>query len=248
MNILHDSRKWLDTTGYALAMTNVWMGGARLDAIEPNRILNPDRVAVSISNTFGEPPIPAVADRHEVDWTCPFKRYVGASLQRDVRKVSRKAGEQRIGQADDGENLLADRPSTRSAWQRCPSWLVKFDATEKDGASRVYRLRQCEKGAGMLNVVTDAYLRHGNGTYRLSFEARAKGERTVAFEAPFLSNESQKTARFSVPSDGKWHAFSDAIELDFDLAVTELAALQFRVLAPTDELCFKNLSLTKERK
>lgn len=248
VNILHDSRKWLDTTGYALAITNVWMGGARLDAIEANRIANPGRVTVSISNTCREPPIPAVADRHEVGWTCPFKRYVGASLQRDVRKVSRKKGEQRIGQADGGENLLADQPSTRSAWQRCPSWLVKFDATEKDGASRVYRLRQCEKGAGMLNVVTDAYLRHGNGTYRLSFEARARGESAVAFEAHFLSNERHKTARFSVPSDGEWHAFSDAIELDFDLAVTELVALQFKVLSPTDELCFKNLSLTKEKK
>ncbi len=162
-----------------------------------------------------------------------------------MRRVSRKAGEQRIGQPDDGENLLEDRPSTRSAWQRCPSWLVKLDATEMDGASRVYRLRQCEKGAGMLNVVTDAYLRHGNGTYRLSFEARAKGERAVAFEAHFLSNEGLKVARFSVPSDGEWHAFSDAIELDFDLSVTELAALQFKVLAPTDELCFKNLALAK---
>ena len=100
----------------------------------------------------------------------------------------------------------------------------------------------------MLNVVTDAYLRHGNGTYRLSFGARARGESAVAFEAHFLSNERHKTARFSVPSDGEWHAFSDVIELDFDLAVTELVALQFKALSPTDELCFKNLSLTKEKK
>ena len=35
------------------------------------------------------------------------------------------------------------------------------------------------------------------------------------------------------------------MEIDFDLAVTELAALQFKVSAPADELCFKNLSLTK---
>ena len=92
VNILHDSKKWLDTTGYVLAITNFWMGGTRLDAIEPDRISNPDRVAVSISNTCDEPPIPAVADRHEVGWICPFKRYIGASLQRDVRKGMRLAG------------------------------------------------------------------------------------------------------------------------------------------------------------
>ena len=78
--------------------------------------------------------------------------------------------------------------------------------------------------------------------------SRAKGGKAVALEAHFLSNEKRQTAKFSVPSDGEWHAFSNALELDFDLAVTELAALWFRVLAPADELCFKNLSLTKKTK
>ena len=246
VEVMHDSKKWLDSDNYSLAITNLWVGGARLDAIPADKIRNGDRIAVSVASTQAKEPIPSSPDRHVVDWTCPWKVRVGSALQRDVRKASRKMGEQRIAQPDDGENLLADRPSTRSAWQRCPSWLVKFDATEKDGASRIYRLRQCERGAGMLNVVTDAYLRHGNGTYRLSFEARAKGEVDVAFEAHFLSNEKQKTAKFSVPPDGEWHPFSDMLKLDFDLAVTELAALQFKVTAPTDELCFKNLSLTKE--
>ncbi len=36
------------------------------------------------------------------------------------------------------------------------------------------------------------------------------------------------------------------LDLDFDRTVTELAALWFKVLAPTDELCFKNLSLSKD--
>ena len=223
VNILHDSKKWLDTTGYVLTITNFWMGGTRLGAIPEEKIKNGDRIAVSVVNTVERPPIPAVANRHEVGWRCSFKK--------------RLAGE--------GGNLLADRASTRSAWQRCPSWLVKFDATGKDGASRVYRLRQCERGAGMLNVVTDGFLRQGNGTYRLVFEARVKGGKAVALEAHFLSNEKRKTAKFSVPSDGEWHAFSVVLDLDFDLSVTELAALWFKVLAPTDELCFKNLSLSK---
>ena len=248
VNILHDSKRWLDTTGYELAITNFWMGGSRVDALPPNLVQNADRVSVTVANMSSEPAIPSAADRHEANWTCPFKRYIGASLQRDVRKVSRKAGEQRIAQPDDRANLLMDRASTRSAWQRYPSWLVKFDATEMDGDSRVYRLRQCEKGAGMQNVVTDGFLRQGCGTYRLSFEARAKGGKAVALEAHFLSNEKRAVAKFSVPSDGGWHAFSDALRIDFDLAATELAAIQFKVSAPVDELCFKNLSLTKVAK
>ena len=230
VDILHDSARWLDTTGYELAITNFWLGGSLIDAIPPNLVRNADRVSVSIARTMGEPAIPAVADRHEANWTCPPKRRTAASTKCE------------------GENLLADRPSTRSAWQRYPSWLVKFDATEKDGPARIYRLVQCERNAGMQNIVTDAFLRHGNGTYRLSFEARAKNGKAVALEAHFLSNEKRTVAKFSVPSDGEWHAFSDALKIDFDLAVTELAALQFRVSAPVDELCFKNLSLTKATK
>ena len=68
-------------------------------------------------------------------------------------------------------------------------------------------------------------------------------EGDVSLEAHFLSNEKRKVAKFVVPSDGEWHTFSEAMEIDFDLAVTELAALQFKVSAPVDELCFKNLSL-----
>ena len=98
----------------------------------------------------------------------------------------------------------------------------------------------------MLNVVTDGFLRQGNGTYHLAFEARAKGGKAVALEAHFLSNEKQKTAKFSVPSDGEWHAFSAELDLDFDLAATELAALLFKASAPADEVCFKNLSLSKD--
>ena len=241
--IMHDSTKWLDSSNYTLAITNFWVGGSRMDAIPAEKIRNGDRIAVSVVNTAERPAIPSVPDRHVVNWTCPWKVYVGGALQRDVRLVRSKEGERRLAPQDAGANLLADRPSTRSAWQRCPSWLVKFDAVEKDGASRVYRLRQCEKGAGMLNVVTEAFLRQGNGRYRLAFEARAKGEGDVSLEAHFLSNEKRKVAKFVVPSDGEWHTFSEAMEIDFDLAVTELAALQFKVSAPVDELCFKNLSL-----
>ena len=245
VDIFHDSAKWLDTTGYALSFTNLWMGGSRLEAIPEKAIKNAERVAVSVVSTQGTSAIPAVADRHEVGWICPFKRFIGAALQRDVRKASRKVGEQRVEQPADGENLLADRPSTRSAWQRYPSWLVKFDATTMDGGQRIYRLIQCEKGAGMQNIVTDAFLRHGNGRYRLSFEARMKCDAQVPLEVRFLSNEKRTTEKFSIPGDSQWHRYDAEVALDFDLSVTELLAVLFRAGAPCDELSFRNVSLVK---
>ena len=154
-------------------------------------------------------------------------------------------GEQRIAQPKDGENLLADRPAVRSAWQRCPSWLAKFDATTEEEGQRIYRLVQCEKGGGMQNIVTDAFLRHGNGTYRLAFEARAKCGFPVPLEVRFLSNEKNMVAKFSLPNDGQWHRYEVDVSLDIDLSVTELFAVFFRAMKPCDELSFRNLSLVK---
>ena len=159
--------------------------------------------------------------------------------------VSRTKGEQRILQPRDGENLLADRSATRSAWQRNPSWLVKFDATTSEGGRRIYRLVQCEKGAGIQNIVTDAFLRHGNGTYRLSFEVRAKCDAPVPLEVCFISNEKRTEVKFSVPNDNGWHRFDADVVLDFDLAVTELLSVFFRVAQPCDELAIRSPSLVK---
>ena len=253
VNILHNSNKWLDTTGYELVLTNFWMGGSRIDAIPPSLVKNADRVSVSIASTRDRSAIPAVAGRHEVNWACPYKRYIGAALQRDVRTVSRKKGEQRIAQPDDAENLLADRPSTRSAWQRHPSWLVKFDATGMEAGERIYRLVQCEKNAGMQNIITDAFLRHGNGTYHLSFDSCARCSASVegkdalaaSVEVHVLSNEKRMVEKLSVPSDGEWHRISLDIALDFDLGVTDLVSVMLRAAAPCDELCFRELSLVK---
>ena len=245
VNIMHDSAKYLDTDNYTLALTNVWVAGERLESMPEGSVKNPDRVAVTVAGTSGAPTVPVAADRHEVNWTCPWKRYIGAALQRDIRKVSPKKGEQRLEQPANGENLLADRPSTRSAWQRCPSWLVKFDATTTDGDARVYRLTQCEKGAGMLNIVTDAFLRHGNGKYHLAFDARAKSVGEVPFEVNFTSNEKKTVEKFALANDGEWHHFEMDLSLDFDLAVTDLSAFFLKCLSPADEVCFKNLSLVK---
>ncbi|MCR5752999.1 MAG: hypothetical protein K6G91_13675 [Kiritimatiellae bacterium] len=244
--VRHDSAKLLDTDNYTIAITNLWVGGERLDAIPGQCVVNPERMRLSVTNVLAKSAIPAVPDRHEVGWTCPYKRYIGASLQRDCRKVDRRKGELREEQPDDGENLLADRPATRSAWQRSPSWLVKFDAVGMEDGKRVYRLKQCERNAGIVNIFTDAFLRHGNGRYRLSFQAKAGNAEPVKLKAAVFSNEKTERAEFVCPADGAWHGMEASLDLDFDLGVTELVAMSIKSSAPADEICFKELSLVKE--
>ena len=100
----------------------------------------------------------------------------------------------------------------------------------------------------MMNVVSDAFLRLGNGAYRLAFEARARGAVDVGVEAHLFSNEARMVERFTVPADGEWRVYSCELATGFDLAVTELVAFRFKALSPIEELCFKNLSLVKETK
>jgi len=98
----------------------------------------------------------------------------------------------------------------------------------------------------MQNVVTDAFLRHGNGTYRLAFEARVKCGAPVPLEVRFLSNEKHTVTKFSLSNDGQWHRQEVDVALDFDLSVTELFAVFFRAMKPCDELSFRKLSLVKQ--
>ena len=97
----------------------------------------------------------------------------------------------------------------------------------------------------MQNIITDAFLRHGNGTYRLSFEARARCSAPVTVEAHVISNEKRQSETFSVPCDGEWHRVARDITLDFDPGVTDLVSVMLRANAPCDELCFRSLSLVK---
>lgn len=225
--VMHDSAKWLDSSNYTLAITNLWVGGSRMDAIPAEKIKNGDRIAVSVVNTRAKPLIPAAPDRHVVGWKCPPARRAAAPTVRE------------------GENLLADRLSTRSAWQRCPSWLVKFDAMDVEAGARVYRLTQCEKGAGIVNVFTDAYLRHGNGTYHLSFDARLRGENAIKLTAKFFTNDEYRKVKFDLLSNGEWARYECDFNVGFDISKTDLAALLLTSDTPSDEICFKNFSLVR---
>ena len=241
-----DKNKPFETGNCVVTVTNLWVAGERCAGFKPEEFSKPGAIDLTVVNTRAESAIPAVPNRSEVNWICPYKRWIGASLQRDVRFVSPKKGEQHLEETDMGANLLADRPATRSAWQRCPSWMAKLDAMTKDGDSRVYRVHCREKPSGMYNDFTDAFLRRGNGTYHLVFEARvAKCASDVTLIANLLSNEKSFTAKFTLPKDGAWHRYEANLKTEFDLAETELVGLHLKSTVEAEEIDFKNLSLVK---
>ena len=243
-----DNDKPFTTGNCTLSITNLWVGGKRCDGFAPEEFSRPDAFDVSVVNGRAEPAIPVVPNRREVNWTCPYKCWIGASLQRDFRLASPKKGEQRLEEPDVGANLLADRPSTRSAWQRCPSWQARLDATTKDGGARVYRVQCRAKQSGMYNDITDAFLRRGNGTYRIAFDARvAKCDADVPLVANLLSNEKNFPVKFSLPNDGAWHRYEAELKPDFDLGVTELVGVHLKSLVEAEEIDFRNLSLAKSK-
>ena len=162
-----------------------------------------------------------------------------------------KEGELHLEEPNVGANLLADRRKegdtgyVRSAWQRSPSWMAKLDAMQVEGGSRIYRIRKCQVDAGMYNDITDAFLRRGNGTDHLSFEARSQTGAEIPLVAILLSNEKTFPSRFTLPNDGEWHRFDADVTTDFDLGVTELVGLQLKSKIEVEQIEFKNLSFAK---
>ena len=244
-----DGKPWT-TSNYVFSITNLWVAGARSGGFADSEIRNPERITMSVVNNLAAPKIPAVPNRAEVNWTCPWKRTIGSSLQRDVRLATPEAGEKNLVELNPYANLLEDRTATRSVWQRSPSWQVKLDATttDPDDGARIYRVRDAATAnTGMYCDITDGFLRRGNGTYSLSFDARAALTNDVAevtLQALLMSNEKTKTVSFTAPNDGQWHTYTADIETAFDMESTDLVGLHMRTpLNGASEIDYKNLSL-----
>ena len=248
-----DTVKPWTTCNYELSITNIWVAGSRLNGFSESEVINPDRGSISVVNKLVAPRIPALPNRKEVGWTCPWKRYIGASLQRDVRFATPEAGEQHLTERALRANLLADNDPTRSIWQATPSYQVKLGAKtfDTDGA-RIYRSREAKStGTGMYCDITDAFLRRGNATYRLAFDVRAalitNPVDSVTINAKLVSNERNFQQSFTIPVDGQWHHCTNDFVTAFDLGVTELVGFSLTTsLNGASEIDYKNLSFTNQ--
>ena len=226
----NDPKRWLVTSNYSLSVTNLYLAGRRVAAFPPYAVRadGPEVLRVSVAQDDGLPRTVALApDRVEVSWTCPAPRRIRLPPPR--------------------ANLLEDNAATRSIWQRHPSWMVKFDACGRDADGRVlYRLRQCEKGAGIQAVVTERVKAAGFGTYRLSFEARASNGTPFGLSVRAVSNDRRTSA--SVPDvdrSGAWRRYALEVDFGFDPATCDLAALVLATTAPVEELVFRDFRLAR---
>ena len=244
--VRNNPAKFLVTSNYTFAVTNLWLGGRKAAAFPSGTVVgDPGEISVSVAAAGESTPVVAAPDRHIVNWTCPYKVWIGASLQRDWRLIDiRGRREKRLAETVPAANIVAEPGRVRSLWQRVPSCLVKFEATGRDDKGAViYRLVQCERRAGIQAVLTDSFLRRGNGTWRLAFDVKAKAETPSDLAIVLCSNEKRFEQKVPAPTD-KWARREVAFETDFDLAQTELAALAILATAPTDEILFKNISFT----
>ena len=234
------------TTGnYELTITNLWVNGARSDGFAASEFSNTTGITVTVVNTAATPQVKVVPNKHVVNWTCPWKRYVGDSLQRDVRFATPEAGGHRLVEPNMWVNLVDDPQAALSVWQRSPSWTGKLDATRIEDGARIYRIRPRETQFGMYSEITDAFLRRGNGVYRLSFDARVVSGPDVPLEAVLLSDEDRLTQSFTLPNDGTWHSFNTLFTTDFDMSITELVGLVLRSKPGGVIVDFRNVSFMK---
>ena len=109
VRVFDDAGKPWTTGNYTLAITNLWVNGARSDGFAASEITGAEGVALTVTNTRAASAIPAVPNRHVVNWTCPWKRFIGDSIQRDIRLATPAAGEQRLVEPNMRANLLVDK-------------------------------------------------------------------------------------------------------------------------------------------
>lgn len=246
VRVQNDPKKYLITDNYALAFTNLWIAGTRREFAE-KEIWNGDKIAFSYAKTDAKPAVPLAPDRHEVNWTCPYKVFRGEALVRDWRLVKRDEGERRLPAPAAGENLVREVHPRQSVWQRVPSWSVKLETTNgTDDAKRTYELVQCERGAGMQAIVTEAALAQGAGAYRLTFEARVEvkdGKLPVDLRCRVLSNEWMRDG--TVKLGGEWAPVSVDFDLPIDPKVTDLVSVGLAALSPVDRISVRNVVFAK---
>ena len=250
ITVHNNPQKYLITSNYTFVVTNLWLGGTREKAFPSNAVVGtPGEISVSVASTDEPASIVPVPDRHVVNWTCPYKVWIGHSLQRDWRLADIKGhSEKHLDETEIAANIVAEPGRVRSLWQRVPSWLVKLEATGRDeNGAVIYRLVQCERNAGMQAILTDPFLRRGNGVWRLTFDVKARSDTPFGLDLTLLSNEKKFSHRIPAIACGEWIRQEVEFKTDFDLTQTELVALSMSSTAPADEIIFRNISFSRSR-
>lgn len=222
----NDPKRWLVSSNFVVVSSNSWYKGSKLSAGSFKTRGAPGELDFKAFDTGAGAVIPVAADLVRVDWKC------------DRGESAAKPSER---------NLVAEKLPRHSVWSRCPSWMTKLEATEKDEkGSPIYHLVQCEKGAGMQAVITEGFLAAGNGHWVFTAEARLSGDSKTTLGLNLSSNEKQLTAdRVSVPCDDRWHPVEFVFDTDFDPAGTGLVSLHLNTSAAAEHIRLRNLSFVR---
>jgi len=247
VRVQNDPKKYLITDNYALSFTDLRIAGVRRE-FAAKEIWNGDKIALGYAKTDAAPRVPLAPDRHEVNWTCPYKVFRGEALVRDWRLVRRDEGVRHLPASAAGTNLVREVRPRQSVWQRVPSWSVKLETTNgTDDARRTYELIQCERGAGMQAVVTEDALALGAGVYRLSFEARVEmkdGKLPAEVRCKVESNEWVRDRTVQVGAD--WAPVTLDFDLPIDAKTDDLVSVGLAAKVPVDRLSLRKIVFAKK--
>lgn len=225
--VRNDPKQWLISSNYVVKVSDCWYDGKKLASPTDWKMQGkPGELELTVAGSKTEPAIPAVADVVRVGW-----KFRGKSAAENPADA----------------NLVAEKLPRHSIWSRFPSWMTKLEATERDEQGvPVYHLVQCEKNAGMQCVVSEGFRAQGNGHWVFSGEARLSGDSKTQLELHLFSNETRYKSRpLEIPCDDSWHRIEFAFDTDFDLAHTELVALNLRSLSTAEHIRLRRLSLVK---
>jgi len=220
--LVKNGPKYLFTNNYTLDFVNLFIAGQPVNALPDDRFVGREHMTVSFRQQDLSDYLPMAADRVEVSYT--YKR----------KKAPKPVHA--------GTNLVRERFEIRSVWQRHPSYMAKLETFIEPDGNVIYSVSKTQD-SGMQCIMTDEFLRSGNGTYTLEFEAKcAEGEALLNMK--LLSNEKDVTK--SVKLTTEWQKFTVEFQTDFDLDVTKLVSLYFQFPEECENALIKNVSFVKK--
>ncbi|MDO5581114.1 MAG: hypothetical protein Q4G69_08245 [Planctomycetia bacterium] len=163
-----------------------------------------------------------------------LRKYTEVSYDRATGKIVLK-------NLPNTKNLVEESWPIQSVFQRIPSWKAKLETLKDDKNDLVYNLSKVQANAGMQAIFTDAFLENGNGTYELTFAARAKDPMLLVLK--LLSNEKLFVQNVDLSAD--WQKYRVRFSTDFDLEITRLISLGFYAKEPAENFQIRDITFKK---
>lgn len=206
----------------------------------------------SAPQTFFEPPrkrggeilLHAPEIQKKLGLSSPFStEWISLNDLRKITDVSydRKEGKITLKNIPNDQNLVAETREIQSIFQRVPSYRAKLETLQAEDGSYIYNLSKVKDQAGMHTNLTDTILKNGNGTYEVTFRAKASAD--LVLNVKLLSNESTFGQTVDLTTD--WQNFRVKLQTEFDLPITRLISLMFSAKDPADNIQIRDIVLKK---